>query len=221
MKTRLLKVFFIIAFAIAAVSPALPVQAAGQTNATSPHLQASSILAFSDFVMSVSDGASGVVRGVYVPDAFAFRVVQQSTGNYGYVSTATNAVTLFSLAGEYGVTGLLAHNYLAGSTFANLTVSQEIRIVYGDGRVSYYQISTISRYKATSPLSVTSNFIDLATGTEYTTQQTFTKFYTGGHHVTFQTCIAQGNESSWGRLFIVAYPIPAPLVPSPLMRKSN
>jgi len=221
MKTRFLKVFFIVVFAIAVVLPTLPVQAAGHYDVTSAFSQPNDLPEFADFVLSVSDGASGVVRGVYVPGLFAFRVIQQSPGNDGYVSPAADAITQFSMAGQYGVTGLLAHNYLAGSNFKGLKAGQEIRIVYGDGRVAYYQISAVSRYQAISPLSVTSNFIDLATGTEYTAEQTFTQFYMGGNHVTFQTCIAKGDEASWGRLFIVAYPIPAPLEPNDLMKRSN
>lgn len=221
MKTRLLKVFFIVVFALAAVLPTLPVQAAGQYDAISTFSQPDDLPEFADFVLSVSDGMSGVVRGVYVPGVFAFRVVQQSAGNYGYVSPAANALTQFSLASEYGITGLLAHNYLAGASFTSLKTGQEIRIVFGDGRVAYYQVSIISRYQAVEPLSLTSNFIDLATGAEYTAEQTFFQFYRGNNQVTFQTCIAKGNESSWGRLFIVAYPIPAPLEPNDLMKRSN
>jgi hypothetical protein len=221
MKTRLLKVFLIVVLSVGVVLPTLPVRATGQYDATSSFSQSNELPDFDDFVSFVSDGTSGVVRGVYVPGLFAFRVVQQSPGNDGYVSPAADAITQFSMAGQYGVTGLLAHNYLVGSYFKSLKAGQEIRIVYGDGRVAYYQVSTISRYQAVSPLSVTSNFIDLATGTEYSAQQTFMQFYAGNHHVTFQTCIAKGNEPSWGRLFVVAHPIPAPLETSPLMRKSN
>jgi hypothetical protein len=222
MKPRLLKVFFIVIFTVVIVLPtAVPAQAAELTDKVSVYSQESELPAFSDFALSVSNGVSGIVRGVYAPGHFAFRVVQQSPGNYGYVSNTANAVTQFSLASDYGVTGLLAHNYLAGATFASLEVGQEIRIVYGDGRVAYYQVVIISRYRALDPLSVTSVFIDLATGVEYTAEQTFFQFYTGGNHVTLQTCIAKGNDTSWGRLFIVAYPIPAPLEPSALLQQSR
>lgn len=192
----------------------LPVQAAGPDNV-------SPIPEFSEFVLSVTDGTSEVVRGVYVPNILAYQVAQQPIDNYGYVSTEADIVTQFSLANQYGVTGLLAHNYLAGSSFSELAVGQEIRIVYGDGDVEYYQVSIISSFKAINPLSATSNFIDLDTNMEYTVQEIFSQFYMGKEHVTFQTCIAKGNEASWGRLFVVAYPVPAMVRVSAMRQRSN
>jgi hypothetical protein len=32
-------------------------------------------------------------------------------------------------------------------------------------------------------------------------------FYNGAAHVTFQTCILQDGNSSWGRLFVTAIPV--------------
>ena len=32
-------------------------------------------------------------------------------------------------------------------------------------------------------------------------------FYDGDAHVTFQTCILQDGNSSWGRLFVTAIPV--------------
>jgi len=214
MTSRSLKAFIITIIVAATAFSTIPVQAAEQDNV-------SPIPEFSEFVLSVTDGEAGVVRGVYVPNSFAYQVVQQPVEDYGYVSTDAEMVTQFSSANQYGVTGLLAHNYLAGSAFSELAVGQEIRVVYGDGDIEYYQVSIISSFRAIDPLSATSNFIDLSTNVEYTVQDIFYQFYTGKEHVTFQTCIAKGSDASWGRLFVVAYPIPTMLKVSAMRQKSN
>ena len=93
---------------------------------------------FEQFVISVSDGNAGVVRGVYVPGLFAVKVLQQPDNNPGYVSPADGTITEFGLAKSYGNIGLLAHNYLTGASFSNLLPGQEIRIVYGNGEVELF-----------------------------------------------------------------------------------
>ncbi len=162
--------------------------------------------AFSDFVASVTTGQAGVVRGVYVPGVMAYRVVLQSSDNPGYVSATEGVVTQFSMAAQYGTIGLLAHNYLAGASFVNLQPGQEVRIIYGDGTISYYTISSINSYQALDPYGTGGNFIDLNTGVTYTVSEMFTVYYQGADHITFQTCIAQDGNLSWGRLFITATP---------------
>jgi hypothetical protein len=39
-----------------------------------------------------------------------------------------------------------------------------------------------------------------------TVDQLFGKVYRGERHVTFQTCIANPESPSWGRLFVIAVP---------------
>lgn len=162
--------------------------------------------AFSDFVGAVTDGQAGFVRGVYVPGVMAYRVVQQPADNPGYVTPAEGVVTQFSMATQYGTIGLLAHNLLAGENFVNLQTGQEVRTIYGDGTISNYTISSINRYQALDPYSTGSNFIDLNTGVTYTALEMFAMYYQGADHITFQTCILQDGNSSWGRLFITATP---------------
>ena len=53
-----------------------------------------------------------ILRGIYSENEFAFPVVKQPAGNPGYVSTIEDVVTEFSMAKKYGVTGIVAHNYL-------------------------------------------------------------------------------------------------------------
>lgn len=211
MKTRFIKAVFVFIITVLTAFPASVAGAAPQANPALPDAQQANLPAFPDFVASVSDGAGDVVRGVYAPDHFALRVFQQRSGNYGYVSSQPDVATQFALARKYGVTGLLAHNYLAGAYFASLEIGDEIRIIYGDGRIVLYEVAVIYKFQALDPFSGTSNFIDLSTSSAYTASQVFDLVYTGGDHVTLQTCIARGDLSTWGRLFVLAYPLDASL----------
>jgi hypothetical protein len=170
---------------------------------------------FADFVASVADGQTGVVRGVYVPGVLALRVMQQPAGDPTSVLQMDGVATQFSVAAQYHVTGLLAHNNLAGITFSRLRIGQEVRIVYGDGRVEYYMVNQLARFQALEPDSRHGHYLDLRSNVTYTTQDIFTEFYNGNVHVTFQTCILQDDNSSWGRLFVTAVPI---LSLNPLLR---
>lgn len=198
MKTnRLLKIPFLLLLSICLFLPQVRVGSAG--NVLLPE--------FPYFVRAVTNGQAGVVRGVYVPDVFAYRVIQQPQDEPGYVSQTDGVVTQFNAAAQYQVTGLLAHNFLAGASFFALNVGQEVRIVYGDGQVNYYVVDRVARFEALSPDSGVSDFIDLSTSIIYTAQEVFALFYQGEDHVTFQTCIQHGSVSSWGRLFVTAAPV--------------
>jgi len=161
---------------------------------------------FDRFVKSVVDGQAGVVRGVYVPGVLALPVQQQPAGKPGYVSSKESVATQFQRAADFGVTGLLAHNYLAGRSFFNLANGQEVRVVYGDGVVKVYWVAAMYRYQALQPDSPTSDFVDLDTKGALSAKNLFDKVYYRGDHVTFQTCIKKDGLSTWGRLFIVATP---------------
>jgi hypothetical protein len=160
-----------------------------------------------DFVGLVVDGKSDSIRGVYSENEFAYPVVQQPSGNPGYVSPRNDVVTEFTLAKKYGVTGIIAHNYLAGREFFQLEIGEVIQIVYGDGEILSYKIASIQRYQALSPNSASSQFVDLATTEVISASQLFKRVYMGDQHLTLQTCINQDYEDSWGRLFILAEPI--------------
>ena len=147
------------------------------------------------------------IRGIYSENEFAFPVVKQPAGNAGYVSTIEGVVTEFSMAKKYGVTGIVAHNYLAGGDFFSLEIGEVIEVVYGDGEILRYEITSIQSYQALSPNSATSQFVDLATSEKISASQLFKRVYMGSQHLTLQTCIQQGNEDSWGRLFVIAEPI--------------
>ena len=193
-----LNVSFLLAVLISLFFNPVSVLAAGNSEAALPN--------FGDFSRVVQNGEADVLRGVYVPDAFALPVVQQPAGSPGYVSNYDGQLTQFSMAAQFGNLGLLAHNHLAGKSFSQLAVGQEVRLIYGNGRVEYFVITEILQYQALQPTSMRSSFRDLLTDETITANQLFERVYTGKRHVTFQTCIEANGNLSWGRLFILATP---------------
>ena len=163
---------------------------------------------FVEFAKAVQNSEVTVLRGVYVPDVLAFPIIQQPTGNAGYVSSKLGEVTQFGMAAQFGNIGLLAHNHLSGSSFSQLAIGQEVRLVYGNGKVEYFVIAQILQFQALDPNSPYSSFRDLTSNETMTAEQLFNKVYRGERHVTFQTCIASDESLSWGRLFIIATPKP-------------
>jgi hypothetical protein len=161
---------------------------------------------FQDFSKTVQNGQADVLRGIYVPETLALPIVQQPAGNAGYVSFTDGEVTQFGMASQFGNVGLLAHNHLSGKSFSQLTVGQEVRLVYGDGKLEYFVITEVLRYQALQPTSPYSSFRNLANNETLTAEQMFKRVYFGDRHVTFQTCIEANGELSWGRLFVIAVP---------------
>lgn len=161
---------------------------------------------FTDFAQPVGDSDANTLSGVYVPDVLALPVIQQPPGDAGYVSNKDDQATQFAMASQFGSVGLLAHNYLSGRFFSELTVGQEVRLVYGNGIVEYFVITEILRYQALEPNSELSSFRNLDRSEVLSADQMFKRVYAGERHVTFQTCIEANGTVSWGRLFVVAKP---------------
>ena len=161
---------------------------------------------FTDFSRAVQNVKANTLGGVYVPNVLALPIVQQPSGNAGYVSNYDGQLTQFGLASQYGNVGLLAHNYLSGKVFSQLAVGQEVRLIYGDGKVEYFIVKEVLQYQALQPNSQWSSFRDLKDNTVLSAEQMFKRVYAGDRHVTFQTCIYAEGISSWGRLFVVAVP---------------
>ena len=161
---------------------------------------------FTVFSQAVQNGEADSLRGVYAPNVMALPIVQQPSGNAGYVSNNEGQATQFAMASQFGNIGLLAHNYLSGKSFSHLAVGQEVRLVYGDGRVEYFIVTEILQYQALQPTSPWSSFRDLNDNATLNSEQMFKRVYAGDRHVTFQTCIQEEGISSWGRLFVVAVP---------------
>jgi len=162
---------------------------------------------FQSLAARTVDGQSGVVKGVFVEGILGQPVLQQPENDATFVSEQSDAVTQFSHATNYGVIGLLAHNYLTGIKFYDLKIGQRVWIIYGDGTFKGYQINEVHQYQKLSPSNLRSDLIDLETNQRVTTDQVFDRFYRGQHHVTFQTCLENGGLSNWGLTFITATPL--------------
>lgn len=152
-------------------------------------------------------GRQALLSSVYVGGLIALPVVQQPKGNANYVSTQDGQLTQFATVSEYGNIGLLAHNYLSGKSFSQLTIGQQVRLVYADGQAEYFIVKEILRYQALEPTSPYSSFKNLDNKDEILSAgEMFDRAYGGERHLTFQTCIKAKGSSSWGRLFIIATP---------------
>ncbi len=139
---RMIKIFTLTVVLLASVFPfsqakaSIPITsdsipAASSIGATTTK---SSVIALSDFAAAIKDGKS-VLRGVYVPDVMAYRVIQQPKNQNGYVSAIKGVVTQFGMASDYGTIGLLAHNFAAGSEFSKILIGNTVTVIYGDGTI--------------------------------------------------------------------------------------
>lgn len=165
------------------------------------------VLSLQDFVNNVKNGDKTRITGLYSEDIFSLRVMQQPAGKPGFVSPVEGIATQFGMASKNNVTGMLAHNFSSGRLFFDLAIGDRVDVVYGDGNIREYRVDTIKRYQALSPKSASSEFVDLENGEKLSAINLFNRMYGGKHHLTLQTCIQQGDEDSWGRLFIIAEPI--------------
>ena len=138
----------------------------------------------------------------------AFEVVQQPANNAAYVSGEPEVVTQFSLAAAHQTIGLLGHNYLAGKSFFELQKAQKIYLIYGDGKLKTYVISTIDVFQALKPDSPYSSFRELNNpGVTLSVEDVFYRIYGPGDRLVFQTCVESDGVGSWGRLFVTAFPV--------------
>jgi hypothetical protein len=162
---------------------------------------------FLEFIQKVSDGQAGVPRGVYAQDLFALPIIQQPDSIPLYVSNKFGLATQYSRAAKYGVTGILAHNYLSGESFDQLTIGQTVVIVYGDQTTRLYRVREIHRFQKVEGSEGESEYLNLSNGELLTTAQVFNQFYQGDEHLTFQTCLKGEGIWDWGLIFVIAKPI--------------
>lgn len=187
-------------------SSQLPVQEAASPAVVAAEAPATAAAALQSFVNSVSSGNASQVTGIYVEGVMAYGVVGQG-GNAAYVSEKAGVVTQFAMASQFGSQGFLAHNYLAGGAFSSIAAGNVITLVYGDGSVKQFQVTSIQRYQALSPNSTQSTFVDLESGDTLSATSLFYRIYNRENPVVLQTCIAKDGLSTWGRLFITAVPL--------------
>jgi hypothetical protein len=185
-------------------SPFMPVTGADFDTPTSANPANAQTL--TEFAASVNNKTS-MLTGIYASSTMAFPVVQQPSDNPGYVSTTDGVVTEFAFASQYGSTGILAHNYLAGKDFTSIQNGQHIALVFGNGKVEYYKVTSVLSFQALQPYSPYSNFVDLAdTNRQISATQLFMETYGVANRLVLQTCIDANGIDSWGRLFIIAEP---------------
>jgi hypothetical protein len=174
--------------------------------ALSSHFRTSRLPLLDAFVREIKNGQAQEVRGVYIPELLAARVVQQPTGNTEFVSPRQGIATQFDMASRLGSTGLLAHNYLAGESFSLLEEGQKFYLIYGNGQTSVFVVTAILKYRALEPASASSDFVNLENSALLTTSELFSTIYNRPGQVIFQTCISAEGNPSWGRLFVIAEP---------------
>ena len=206
----------LIGLLLAALSPVIyPVFAAdsNMSSEVSNPAVASPLPALREFVAANKTGDPKSLVGVYVPGVLALPVVQQPANQPGYVSSAPGVATQFRMAKDYGTEALLAHNFLSGELFFQLQTGQRVILVYGDGKVKFYEVSELNSYQALSPTSPYSNFIDLSSpGTVLSAAEVFLRNFGKEGRLVFQTCIESQGVESWGRLFIAAQPVQRTIV---------
>ena len=163
---------------------------------------------FNQFIKTVTTKHVGKQNvGLIVPKKFTLPISQQPSGRPDYVSTEPEVVTEFSLARQYGSTGFLAHNNLAGSHFADLKINDLIVLVTASKEYKLYQIENVLSFQALEPNNPYSNFVDLDNNQVLSAVELFMEVYANEGTVVIQTCIEKNGEPSWGRLFIQAVPV--------------
>jgi hypothetical protein len=179
-----------------------------ESNASDP--SAAGDLELMKLVHSVYNRQPGSVAGVYAPGLFGMPVVGQPSGDEEYISEDENTLTQYGTPAQYGVIALLAHNSLnSGRLVSRLAPGQEVYVLYGDGKVSRYCVSSVQYYQALSPHDSRSDFRDLNRpgGEILTYDQLFNRVYTTASRLVFQTCLEANGNPSWGRIFISAEPV--------------
>jgi len=186
----------------------LPTVFADTSLASAQSAPASTLQSLAAFARTVSNGRSQQLVGIYSPNVMSFPVVQQPAGNSSFVSAKANTLTQFAIASQYGSTGILAHNTLAGGAFYNLKPGDVLSVVFGDGSIELYKINDIQMYQALDPYSPYSNFVDLSNpGVQLTSTDLFYRTYGLGNVLVLQTCLSRNGNDSWGRTFIIASPL--------------
>jgi len=203
MALKSIRSILILSFIVILFSTLIPT---GDVQALSGRVRARRMPLLDTFISQVENGQAEELRGVYIPEILAARVVQQPTENNEFVSPRQNILTQFGLASRFGSTGLLAHNELAGESISQLQEGQRFYLIYGNGQISAFVITEILHYQALEPTSTSSNFVDLENGGLLTASELFSRIYDRPGQVIFQTCISAEGNPAWGRLFVIAQP---------------
>jgi hypothetical protein len=118
----------------------------------------------------------------------------------------SDTFTQFGMASNYGSIGVLAHNYLAGKYLNSLSVGDVITVTFTDGSIKDYTVSDVKIYQALSPESMYSNFVDVNnTSKVLSSSNMFLSTFGLKGALVLQTCVTKNGNSSWGRIFVIAY----------------
>lgn len=216
MKNKLFSILILFVFVLTSViSPVateiIPVtgEVSLTRDANNINFQTINFIKFYQFIKNVTAKKTGnQFVGMIVPKLFTSPIAQQPTGRPDFVSNEPEIVTEFSLSRQFGSTGLLAHNNLAGANFSQLEENDLIVLVTANKEYKLYKVEKILSYQALSPNSPYSNFVDLKDSSRIlSAADLFMEVYTDEGSLVIQTCITQGNEPSWGRLFVQAFPV--------------
>lgn len=157
-----------------------------------------------EFVRSVENGEKDQIVGVYSPRKLALKVVLQPPEDLNFVSKEKGSVTLFSRVVTRNSFGFLAHNYLSGKEFFELSKKDRVILVFGDGRLNRYMVNNSYSYEVLDR----TYFLDLQTREAKSVKEVFDLVYAKENTVTFQTCIEQNGDPYWGRYFVLAKKLP-------------
>lgn len=143
----------------------------------------------------------------YAPEHSA-HILRQPPNQPGWITNQIGQVNTFRLAMEHGCLGILAHNYLAGQHFKDIQPNQIVEIIYDDDWIKLYEITAIHRFRATRPNSPYSSFVSIekdGVASELIKyNRLFDRMYASNTgKLVMQTCIALGDNPTWGRLFII------------------
>lgn len=134
-------------------------------------------------------------------------VQQQPKDNPEFVTQDSGKVSQFQPANEYGVLGIIAHNYLEGARFLKLTVDREVVMTGSElNEIQIVRIKGIYRYQALDPDSSYSEFIELGHNKKLSSSEVFLRHYVDTDQadpakVTLQTCFEIDGKSNAGRVF--------------------
>jgi hypothetical protein len=166
-----------------------------------------SIPTLDSFRAQVQPGRSTQVVGVWAEGLFAFHV-EPTPGQS--VPQLENTAGIYEWAVKRGTTALMIHNYLGGDHLYQVKGTTAIALIFGDGRVEWYQVDTIERYEAMNfsqdgfegPFKI---WDCESCDFEYSVSDLQRKHYTGSNSLAFQTCLDEDNKI--GFLIIEASPI--------------
>lgn len=162
---------------------------------------------FEMFVEEVTNGDPETITGIYAAGLFSLRVLQQPPQDLAFVSTEDGTATQFQSPSQFGVLGMLAHNFLSGKLFFSLTLGQEIRIIFGSGSYRSYRVSNIADFERLTRFDIRSDFRDLQSNDLLSSKDMFARFYQGDNFLTLQTCLEGNGYSNWGVRMISAVPV--------------